>query len=320
MNHPLDGICAIWGTPAETGRSAAFIWQCSSDRTGGGYLIDILAFNQIPLEDRGFRARLTTWLIDQRRAGEQWPEITAEVLGRVARQPNLRLSDRIERFFLYLSSLRFRPGNRFYLRGEISRADAFAAWTESMDEPDTSSLMALLVSMGLVENVGQTEYTLTPDGFARLESVDVRGGSNAQCFVAMWFGTEMDDAYDQGFALGIADTGYQPVRIDRKEHANKIDDEIVAEIRRSHFIVADFTCPTVQTTDGQTVPIPRGGVYYEAGLAQGLGLPVIWTVRQDCIDYVHFDTRQFAHILWSDPTDLRARLRYRIEAILGRRT
>jgi hypothetical protein len=233
----------------------------------------------------------------------------------------MRLSDRIARFFLYLSSLRFRPGHSFTLgQRELSNRDAIAAWTESSDGEDTENLINLLVAMGLVDGTTyHAEYTLTPDGFARLEAADARGESSPQCFVAMWFGTEMDEIYEQGFAPGIADAGYLPIRIDRKEHANKIDDEIVAEIRRSHFIVADFTCPSIEIGDGQIVPIPRGGVYYEAGLAQGLGLPVIWTVREDCIDHVHFDTRQFAHILWSDRNDLRVKLRNRIEAILGDR-
>ena len=42
---------------------------------------------------------------------------------------------------------------------------------------------------------------------------------------------------------------------------NKIDDEIVAEIRRSKFIIADFS----HGSDGA-----RGGVYFEAGFAHGL--------------------------------------------------
>jgi hypothetical protein len=36
-------------------------------------------------------------------------------------------------------------------------------------------------------------------------------------------------------APAIRDSGYEPMRIDRKEHINKIDDEIIAEIRRSCF-------------------------------------------------------------------------------------
>ena len=55
---------------------------------------------------------------------------------------------------------------------------------------------------------------------------------------------------------------------------NSIDDEIIAEIRRSWFVVADFTCGTVPH-EGKEVAIPRGGVYYEAGFAQGLNVPLI---------------------------------------------
>jgi hypothetical protein len=45
-------------------------------------------------------------------------------------------------------------------------------------------------------------------------------------------------------------------------------------------------------------------------------LPVIWTVRANCIDHVHFDTRQFAHIVWTTPDDLRVRLWNRIRAVI----
>jgi nucleoside 2-deoxyribosyltransferase len=94
------------------------------------------------------------------------------------------------------------------------------------------------------------------------------------------------------------------MRVDKKEHANKIDDEIIAEIRRSAFLVADFT--------GH-----RGGVYFEAGFAMGLGLPVIWMCRRDDVKNLHFDIRQYNCIDWSDPEELAVRLQQRIEATLG---
>ncbi len=114
----------------------------------------------------------------------------------------------------------------------------------------------------------------------------------------------------------VTETGFIAVRIDRKEHINKIDDEIVAEIKRAKFVVADFTTGSESTEHGPIL-IPRGGVYYEAGLAQGRDIPVIWCVRQDQIDYVHFDTRQFNHIIWSDPLDLKVKLTNRIRAIFA---
>jgi nucleoside 2-deoxyribosyltransferase len=78
---------------------------------------------------------------------------------------------------------------------------------------------------------------------------------------------------------------------------------IVAEIRRSGLVVADFT--------GN-----RGGVYFEAGFAMGLGIPVIWTCRDTDINAVHFDTRQYNHIVWKEAGDLREQLQRRIEATI----
>jgi hypothetical protein len=60
-----------------------------------------------------------------------------------------------------------------------------------------------------------------------------------------------------------------------------------------------------------------GGIYYEAGFAQGLGLPVIFTVREDDLRRVHFDTRQYNYIAWQNPADLRERLLDRVIATMG---
>ncbi|ANY77006.1 hypothetical protein BB934_01215 [Microvirga ossetica] len=124
----------------------------------------------------------------------------------------------------------------------------------------------------------------------------------------MWFDDSMIDAYVRGFKRAIDDSGYSTMRIDGKEHINKVDDEIIAEIRRSRFVVSDFTSKPDQ---------PRGGVYFEAGFAFGLNIPVIWTCREDLIGKVHFDTRQFNHILWTTPEDLYEKLKNRIGAVIG---
>ena len=82
---------------------------------------------------------------------------------------------------------------------------------------------------------------LRPLGYARLAELDSMNSDSKQAFVAMWFDDTMKDAYDQGISPAIEDAGYRAVRIDQKDHNNKIDDEIIAEIRRSRFLVADFT-------------------------------------------------------------------------------
>ena len=72
--------------------------------------------------------------------------------------------------------------------------------------------------------------------------------------------------------------------------------------------MADFT----PGTDGA-----RGGVYFEAGFAFGLNIPVIYLCREKEIDKIHFDTRQYHHITWSDAEELRRDLKNRILALIG---
>jgi hypothetical protein len=78
----------------------------------------------------------------------------------------------------------------------------------------------------------------------------------------------------------------------------------MASISGSRFVVADFTGS-------------RGGVYYEAGFADGLDLPVIFMCREG--DELHFDIRQYNCIFWKTDglADARERLKNRILATLG---
>ena len=124
----------------------------------------------------------------------------------------------------------------------------------------------------------------------------------------MWFDDSVVKAYDEGIAPAIEECGYEPKRIDRDPTVDKIDDAIISEIRRSRFLVADFT-------HGEKGA--RGGVYYEAGFAYGLEKPVIYTCRADMVDDLHFDTRQYAHIVWKTHQELREGLKDRILARIG---
>jgi hypothetical protein len=48
----------------------------------------------------------------------------------------------------------------------------------------------------------------------------------------------------------------------------------------------------------------RPSVYFEAGFAQGLDIPVLLTCHESEQDQIHFDLRQFPRILWSNPEQL----------------
>jgi hypothetical protein len=147
--------------------------------------------------------------------------------------------------------------------------------------------------------------SLTLKGYQRCDKIRNVMKPSKQVFVAMWFNDDMNLIYENGIKKAIEENEYIPIRIDRKEHNNKIDDEIIAEIRESKFLVADYT--------GN-----RGGVYFETGYAMGLNIPVIWTVKKEELKDIHFDTRQYNFIDWIDEKDLYERLKQRIRASIIR--
>lgn len=187
---------------------------------------------------------------------------------------------------------------------------------ESLGLRDYQSLVDLLLDLkqkGLIrlgkgtklKGVVHWPARITPDGIEHLEDSRHRARRSRSAFVAMWFAPETKDAWTSGLSPGLKDVGFEPVRIDELHHNGKICDAILACIRDSSLVVADFT--------GN-----RGGVYFESGFALGLSIPVIWSCRRDWIDKIHFDTRQYNHIVWDTAEELRERLRDRALATIGR--
>ena len=154
-----------------------------------------------------------------------------------------------------------------------------------------------------------TDISIRIKGWKRIEELNQRNPDSQQCFVAMWFDPSMDSVYRDFIKPAIEDAGYKSHRVDEREHVDKIDDEIIRQIRRSHFVVADAT----SDKDGA-----RGGVYYEAGFAHGLGMKVFWTCQKG--GSLHFDVRQYNCIFWESDKlpEFRKKLAARIEAELGR--
>ena len=148
-------------------------------------------------------------------------------------------------------------------------------------------------------------FTFTVDGWRHLGNLQSKNEAHAQAFIAMWFNPEMNEARDV-IKKAIVDCGYIPVIIDEKDHNNQIAPEILFEIKRSKFMVADLTKH-------------RNGVYYEAGYAQALNKEVILTCKKSHFRRRHFDVAQKSTIVWTDEEDLYKRLIKRIEATVGKR-
>ncbi len=315
--------CPIWGTAATRENGGDGV-RVQSPRAGGTYRISRTAITYLDSLTPVEKARLTTWIVKRHRLGEPAPHITTEVVAQVKAARRMRIGERKDQFLraiaLWDPTLSFRFGLSGF-PGDSPQAQPFIgrllAWTECADDRDITQLGKMMVDEGLLELThGKFDKVfLTSKAFERLDALEAANPESQQGFIAMWFDEGMADAAT-AIAAAIEDAGYAPMIINNKEHNGDITDAIIAEIRRSRFVVADFTCGVAEA-NGRKEGVPRGGVYFEAGFAMGLGIEVIWACRKDCMSYLHFDTRQHAHIVWDGPSDLREKLARRIGAVIG---
>ncbi len=294
----MDRTCFICGrfnaSVERAGHINAYDVEC---RRCGNYTIAdavVRTLESEPTPSR-FRAVLSEWVDGQNSNGER-PTITSDKLPGLRSLPTLPLMERAKRLLILMSERTHRLGQSIDLSDPKVEARL-----QATDPGEVAFTADFLRGQRWV----QGNLELTGVGMIQADEWKRTASPSMQGFVAMWFNDSMNDAWTNGLQKAIVDAGYRPMRIDSKEHVNKICDEIVAEIRQSKFLVADFT--------GH-----RGGVYFEAGFAMGLALPVIWTCRKDALGDLHFDTRQYNFIDWETPGELANRLQKRIEAIIGR--
>lgn len=289
------GLCPICGIEGaeQRGRLAnrdAYVYDCPRC---GHYAVDALF--QLAPEQAANRHLLSAAL---RAASDAKQHLTLDqddidtLIASVPR-PNT-LFEAVDRLLLFLAA-------------RVTDYWSKATFNKDTDYPlivarDAEQMNHLLVTAGDLGFFDIHKSVFTIDGWRRVEELRSTRPRTRQAFVAMSFADDLTPTWTDGFKKGIEDSNYfSAYRVDSFEHNGRIDDRIIAEIRRSSLVVADFT--------GQ-----RGGVYFEAGLALGLGVPVIWTCREDDAAGLHFDTRQYNHILWNSAVHLRSRLDQRIRA------
>lgn len=155
------------------------------------------------------------------------------------------------------------------------------------------------------------QLRLTPKGRELYDQLQrSKNGSSHQVFIAMWYDPKTAKLRDS-LVAGVRAAGYYPIIADIADYTGLVMDFVLASIRESKFVIADFTVDpeTIKENEINTDPSKqiikggvRGGVYYEAGFAKGLGLEVIHTCKDDDVSKtrLHFDVKQMQTIYWKD--------------------
>lgn len=261
-------------------------------------------------ERRDLGPKLSAWIRNRNEQGADVPEINSNSLDDIVeglpeyspREKQIILLQNLERKSRY-------PGDAVQI---IPEFDVPLAWASAKEE--FLYYLDSLIKRDLVRRTDEKTRTLddisisvsiTANGWDYLEEFSRRIEERSQAFVAMSFSDDMRSVWGNAIKPAIKDAGYKPYRVGAEPHIDRIDVKIIAEINNSRFVVADVTQQ-------------KHGVYFEAGYALGIGLPVIWCVRKEDLKNVHFDTRQYNHIVWENEENLKGQLHDFICAIIGK--
>lgn len=135
----------------------------------------------------------------------------------------------------------------------------------------------------------------------------IRGKTNyRKAFIAMKFGDQvLDKIVESVFKPSVKQAGFDLIKLDDEPKAGLIDDRLRVEIQSSQFLIADLSHDNL-------------GAYWEAGYAEGLGKPVIYTCEKSKFvnEKTHFDTNHHLTIVWDqeDLDDARETLKATIRA------
>jgi len=292
------------------------------------YAIEVNIENAImdPRDDIAkYRSILAGYLLERRDRKNPISIRNQDDLDRIINDPSVpkTITEKKNKLLKYISL----SGNI----GEIVEVPFAAAYAEN-----DSELMALIKDLekkSYIKNYsddGGYGAEITVEGIEYLESSSNINDSK-NCFVAMWFSDLMESAFNNSIYPACGENGYLAQKINDTHFNGDIMEKIHSQINKCRFVIADLT--------GY-----RGGVYYEAGYARGLGKEVIFTCKEDWYNKlvleevdtyknkkkvnsekrfveelreVHFDLSHMNTIMWVDELDLKKKLFERIQLTIG---
>jgi hypothetical protein len=278
----------------------------------GNFVITNLACHF--LDARPGSHSLVSYWIRHASDGGQKPEVDEKLVCAIIAEKSLpSVLQQADDFLLWMGDELRRlgtPNARISLGDQHRRV---AALFGAAPEPGGGLMYLIqgLTERGYVSPRGPSQYSdrigLTLDGWRRYEELKRTEVEGRLAFMAMPFG---DDRFDQVFARfrrAVADTGFDLRRIIDDPPAGLIDDRLRVEIRKSRIVICELTKA-------------NAGAYWEAGYAEGLGRPVIYSCDKSYFESngTHFDTNHCHTILWAESNldDAAERLKATIRATL----
>ena len=167
------------------------------------------------------------------------------------------------------------------------------AWIGAVNEQNLIEILKELAANKLITNTRPMSAAscypaLTIAGWNKAEELKKVNKQSTQAFMAMKFDKEQQKFIKEKLAPVIKKLGFDLKLLpDIASKENLIDNKLRVAIRQSRFLICDLTHG-------------NRGAYWEAGYAEGLGLPVIYICEKDILDKnkIHFDVSHQEIYTW----------------------
>lgn len=260
----------------------------------GNYEITGTAASMLESHERDdpYKRAVLSHAVRKMQRGQPWPSVDSKNLDRLLDGTLPTPHEQADNLILYLGAqLERNPGARWNF--EYHEA---AGVIGALDKHAVLYVAGELEKSGLIEGgLSQGIATVRPtlDGWGRYYELTRATVESNVAFMAMPFNDDLlDRVFRECFKPAVAQTGFQLRRIDEEPSAGLIDNRLRVEIRRSRFMIAELTHN-------------NSGAYWEAGFAEGLNRPVIYTCERVRFEKsgTHFDINHCQTVLW-DENDL----------------
>lgn len=239
-------------------------------------------------DEEGEKKRpLISHYINRRQQGVRLPLISSDQFKEQFKEAALpSVFEQADNLLRWLGDNTEDPG-----RGVDIRYEALVGVVGSVSEHGIKYCLKALEQkalVGLHSHAQGSNVRLTFAGWEHYGEIKRGSVSGTKAFMAMKFDDPvLDPILEQHFRPAVAATGFKLFRLDDEPRAGLIDDRLRLEIKSSRFLISDLTHE-------------NAGAYWEAGYAEGLGKPVIYTCEASKFEEhkTHFDTNHHLTVVW----------------------
>lgn len=197
-------------------------------------------------------------------------------------------AEQAENLILWLGETLKSPGEEIHIKNQKH----YRSYIGAISGKTFGFILEHLIAEGsvlvTVSSMGDMAITLSFQGWQEYEQIKRGNGQSRKAFMAMPFGNKLiERVFRDHFKPAVEKTGFKLYRLDEEPKAGSIDDRLRVDILTLRFLIADLTHG-------------NHGAYWEAGFAEGLGKPVIYSCEKEFFEKnkTHFDTNHLHTVIW----------------------